>query len=297
MPCSYLLLAGMIAAQPTAPATLTPVTVPAYENVRRASHYASPPEYQAAVSDKRFALRRLSYASDALTVFAYVYGPRSPTAKQPVIIFNRGSWTWPEGFAGEFVTMAHRLAESGFVIVAPMYRGSGGAPGQDEMGGDDVHDLLNLRAVLSGIPGADAERIYLYGESRGGMMVYQALREGFPARAAAVVGAFADLDGMLSNPKWAAAGTQIWPDLARDRTNISRRRSAVQWPEKIGAPILIIHGAADTDVPPEQSLRMAGKLLELGKPVQLLIVEKGSHTISERAKDRDDWIVDWFKRH
>ena len=128
-------------------------------------------------------------------------------------------------------------------------------------------------------------------------MVYQALRDGFPARAAAVVGAFADLEGMLANPKWAAVGTQIWPDLAAHRAEIVARRSAVRWPDKINVPILIIHGARDTEVPPAQSLAITDALLKLGKPVQLMIVENEGHTIDGRAADRDAWVVDWFRRH
>ena len=48
----------------------------------------------------------------------------------------------------------------------------------------------------------NSEKIYLYGKSRGGMMTYQALRDGFPARAAATVGAFTDLEAMLRKPEW-----------------------------------------------------------------------------------------------
>jgi len=165
------------------------------------------------------------------------------------------------------------------------------------MGGADVDDLMNLQSVLPTIAGADASRVYLYGESRGGMMVYQALRDGFPARAAAVVGGFTDLDGMLQNPKWAQIGAQIWPELATHRDEVVRRRSALLWPEKIAAPILIIHGADDTQVPPVQSLKMAERLTELGKPYQLLIVADEGHTISGRPADRDRWVLDWFRRH
>lgn len=232
-------------------------------------------------------MRRLSYLSDGLEVYAYVYGPRSAKSKQPVIIYNRGSFTWPNGFAGELLTMAHRLAQKGYLVVAPMYRGSGGAGGEDEMAGADLDDLMNLRPLLSEIPGADPDRVYLYGESRGGMMVYQALRDGFPAKAAAVVGAFRDLDSILANPEWAAIGAQIWPDLAQHRAAIVSRRSAVQWAPKISSPVLIIHGARDSSVPPAQSLEMTKQLLDADKPLQLMIVENEGHTIDGRAAERD----------
>ena len=71
-------------------------------------------------------------------------GHRAPGGRLPVIVFNRGRWTW-ESFHPQLLVMAHRLAEAGDVVVAPMYRGSGGAPGQDEMGGAELDDLLMRR--------------------------------------------------------------------------------------------------------------------------------------------------------
>ena len=83
----------------------------------------------------------------------------------------------------------HRLTDAGFAVVAQMYRDSEGAPGRDELGGADLADLMNIQPVIAALPYADAGQMFLYGESKGGMMAPQALRDGFPARAAAVVGA------------------------------------------------------------------------------------------------------------
>ena len=273
-----------------------PVKIPAYESVRNIDDYATPDDYRAAANDRRFVFERIAYASDGLTVYAYVYRPREGAGKLPVIIFNRGSWTWPD-FSAELLTMANRLARAGYLVVAPMYRGSGGAAGRDEMGGADLADLFNLLPVIRAMPRADPDRLYLYGESRGGMMVFQALRDGFPARAAAVVGAFTDLDAMLADPQWQAAGDAIWPDLDSNRAAIVERRSALRWPERITKPLLLIHGAEDGAVPATHAIDLARKLSELDKPFQLLVVEGEGHTIGGRPADRDAWVTDWFARH
>ncbi len=273
------------------------IRFPVYEAVPHLDAYATRKAYQAAVADHRFTMERVSYPSDNLTVLAYVYRPTvAPSRPLPVIVFSRGSWTWPE-FHAQLLVMANRLARAGYVVVAPMYRGSGGAPGRDELGGADLDDLLNIGAVLKATPGVDAGRVYLYGESRGGMMVYQALRSGFRARAAAVFGGFTDLEGMLAASGGMEMAARIWPhELQSDRAALVERRSALRWPERITAPILIMHGTADRLCPPEQSLRMAEALQALGKPYELKMFHGEGHTLSGRARERDEDSVRWFQR-
>ena len=274
-----------------------PVTFPAYSSVKNLDGYADEPTYRAAVEDSRFVMEAHAYPSEGMTLHAYVYRPTRPAGRLPVVVFNRGSWTWPKGFAAELLPMAHRLAEKGYLVVAPWYRGSGGDQGRDELGGADLADLFNLVPMIEALPFADASRMFLYGESRGGMMVYQALRDGFPARAAAVFGGFTDLDAMLAEPQWAKAGSAIWPDLEANRAAIVERRSAIRWAAKIGAPVLIMHGGADKAVRPSQSLRMAQALDTLGKPFELWIAEGERHTLTGRAAERDARAAEWFGRH
>lgn len=184
------------------------VQFPPYDADPYAASQGTRADYEAAVADDRFSMRRISYPSDGLEVFAYVYGPVSTDEVRPVVIFSRGTTGRPT-FHSQLLVIAHRFADAGFIVVAPQYRGNGGNTARDEVGGADLNDLFALVPVLKAMPGADASRLFLYGESRGGMMVYQALRDGFPARAAAVYGALTELEWMLENPQWAAAGALL----------------------------------------------------------------------------------------
>jgi dipeptidyl aminopeptidase/acylaminoacyl peptidase len=275
-----------------------PVKVPAYQSIPRIGWYASPEEYEAALRDARFRLTRVSYESDGLTVFAYVYAPaETPKVKQPVIVFNRGSYTWSE-FAGEYLTTFHRLASAGFVVVAPMYRGSGGAPGRDELGGADLDDVLNTISVIRQLPAANADQVFMYGESRGAMMTYQAIREHYSMLAAAVYGGFTDIRP-LSDPggRFAQMALTIWPDYRERRSEIAWRRSAIDWAERFDTPVLIMHGGADQDVSPSHALALATRLQELGKTYQLIIRSGADHHLSGWLAERDAQAIEWFRRH
>ena len=278
-----------------ATSNLQPVTTPDYDSERGIGWAASREEYAAARADARFVFEQFTYQSDGLTVGAYVYRSKAPgRGKSPVIVFNRGSWTRPTGFAGEMLVMARRFAAAGFIVIAPQYRGSNGWGGRDELGGADLHDLMNLPREIGRIPGADPARLFLAGESRGGAMVYMALRDGFPARAAAVWGAFTDLEPLLASGPQAGAAQAIWPDVPRDE--LIRTRSAMRWADRIGVPILIMHGGADQDIPLSQSQRMDAELTRLGKTHDFIVFEGQQHVIGGRGAERDAATIAWFRR-
>jgi dipeptidyl aminopeptidase/acylaminoacyl peptidase len=258
--------------------------------------YNTQAEYEAAVGDARFALRKLRYRSGGLSVVAYLYGPASPAAPRPVVVFNRGSG--PRGdVAPEIAAMLHRLAVAGFAVLCPMYRGSDGGEGTDEMGGADLDDLMATAALVRELPGLDPDRLFLYGESRGGMMVFQALREGYPARAAAVFGAFTDFDRLLaSDPARYAPIVDPMKKSGQYETWV-RRRSALSFVDALRAPLLLMNGGADRGVPPEHAFALAQALGARGRPYALVVFAEERHTIRGEQEERDRQAVRWFRRY
>jgi len=280
-------------------ANLEAIELPDYDSDRGIRWAASREDFDAARADAGLSAEQFTYVSDGLTVGAYLFRARGAQPKPlPVIVFNRGSFVRPKGFAGEMLVMARRYVQAGFIVVAPQYRGSNGWAGQDELGGADLHDLMNIVPELKKIPGADASQVYLSGESRGGAMVYMALRDGFPARAAAVWGAFTDLES-LSAPgaPLEKMALYVWPELATRREEIVRSRSAIYWADKINAPVLIMHGGADEDMPPSQSQRMDAELTRLGKPHKLIVFDGQQHVIGGRGAERDAAAIKWFRKY
>jgi dipeptidyl aminopeptidase/acylaminoacyl peptidase len=129
-------------------------------------------------------------------------------------------------------------------------------------------------------------------------MCLLALRDGFPVRAAAVYGAITDLPAYLSSdPGAAALAERIWPDFKTRREEILRDRSALRWPERISAPLLLMHGGADPQVSPAHTLNLALRLQELHKEYAVVIFAGDSHILTKNRIDRDAQAARWFKSH
>lgn len=270
---------------------------PPYGQVEGIEFYADQGEYEAAVKDPAFTFEKMRYTSDGLSLVCYLYRPAQTTGKKlPLIVFLRGSVTMGDA-APQLITFFHRLASRGFVVLAPQYRGSDGGEGRDEIGGADLADVTNLLPFARALGYVDERNVFLYGQSRGGMMTYQAIRDGFPANAAAVFGAFTDLEIMVQSPYVQRLVAEVWPDFDQRKEAIVQRRSAKYWPEKISVPILIMNGGADPQVDASQPLGLALQLQALKKEYSLVIYAGGNHVLTRDRVDRDERAVQWFERH
>ena len=89
----------------------------------------------------------------------------------------------------------------------------------------------------------------------------------------------------------------LWPDWRTNKEKVLGRRSAVTWADKIDTPLLIMHGGNDQSMPVSQSLSLAARLNDLGKPFELHVSATEGHTISGRATERDALAARWFDSH
>ena len=211
---AYLLCVGICAGQGVESLVIErkPIELPAFESVRQISRYAMPLEYAEAKTDATYSYERLLYRSNGAIVSGFLYSPKAQTCKFPAIVFSRGSLV-VNNQAPVLLTMIRRLAREGFVVFAPMFRGSDGTEGHDELGGADLNDLKSAIDVVKSMPAVDADNVFLYGESRGGIMTYLALRENLAVRAAAVWGAITDIaDYLKSKDPDSKLAKTIWPD-------------------------------------------------------------------------------------
>ncbi|HXT20120.1 MAG TPA: alpha/beta fold hydrolase, partial [Thermoanaerobaculia bacterium] len=79
------------------------------------------------------------------------------------------------------------------------------------------------------------------------------------------------------------------------------RASPLRHAEQIRCPVLLIHGDRDKSAGVEQSRRLAARLRELGKPVELLEVPGAGHVFNFRNREKAElaWqaTLRWLDRY
>lgn len=242
-------------------------------------------------------VNKIRYWSDGLRVNGFLVLPKK-AGKYPCVIWNRGGvkeyGTWDLLRAS---AMLGKLANEGYVVIASQYRGNGGSEGQEEYGGADIADVLNLIPLLHTIPSADTSKIGMFGGSRGGMMTYQALTKTNQIKAAAVLGAPSDERASIqSRPSLENSLLELVDNYLENKEIELDKRSAIKWADKFpkNVPILIMHGNADWRVKSTQSLRLALELDNYRVPYRLLIFEGGDHGLSEFREEFYQELIAWF---
>lgn len=246
-------------------------------------------------------VERIAYRSDGLRVHGYLVAPREGDGL-PAVIYNRGG---NRDFGALDDTTAvfvmGPLAQRGYVLVASQYRGSAGGEGQEEFGGADVNDVLNLIPLIEGLPRADPSRIGMYGWSRGGLMTYLALTRTDRIRAAVIGGGAADaFRNVEQRPEMEQlVYSQLVPNWATDREAALEARSPVRWPNRLHkeTPILMLHGSADWRVDPIEALDMARALYEARHPFRFMFFEGGDHGLFEYRAEVHRATLEWLDRY
>ena len=197
--------------------------------------------------------------SDGLTLGAWLVPP------DPAVPDRRLAVLVAPGNAGNRLTrapLAAALAGEGLTVLLLDYRGYGGNPGSPSERGL-ARDADAARRHLIEQAGFPAERLLYYGESLGAAVV-TALATRHPPAGLILRSPFTAL---------AAAGREHYPFLPvglllRDRFPVAEQIA------RVTAPTVVVHGTADTVVPPAQSLTVAD---HAGGPVTVVAVAGADH--------------------
>ena len=243
-------------------------------------------------------LQKITYLSNGLKISGYIAKPSSPNKKYPCLIYCRGG-NRDYGALNSFeLFYLQRMAAWGYVVIATQYRGGPDSEGKDEFGGADINDVLNLLPTLSQIPNADTSRIGIHGWSRGGMMVYLAMKKTNRFKAAVVGAGAADLYSSikLRDGFEAAVYAECIPNYYKNKDDELKKRSAVYWANMLckTTPLLVMQGSSDWRVSPEENLDLVNKLYKAKQPLKFILYAGGDHGLREYTTETDAEMQKWF---
>jgi dipeptidyl aminopeptidase/acylaminoacyl peptidase len=241
-------------------------------------------------------VRSITYAAaDGLQIPAYLTLPRGRAPKSlPLIVLPHGGPAVRD--TAEFDWWSQALADQGYAVLRPNYRGSNlnvhfREAGYGEWGRKMQTDLSDGVRYLAKEGIADPAKVCIVGASYGGYAALAGVTlDPKVYRCAVSVAGVSDLARML---RWETSGgvdgratTRYWDrfwgvsgasDPALDTISPLKHIDAVN------VPVLLIHGRDDTVVPFEQSQLMFDALRTSKKDVELVTLNKEDHWLSRSA--------------
>jgi dipeptidyl aminopeptidase/acylaminoacyl peptidase len=261
---------------------------PVAKKLEEVAQYRPELDFRALVSPKPMQYT----ARDGMVIHGFLTLPRGREAKNlPLILMPHGG---PFGVRDklEYNDEVQLLANRGYAVLQPNYRGSGGygdaffEAGTGEIGRkmqDDIDDAMDW-AVKQGL--ADPKRVCVVGGSYGGYAaLWSVLRNPERYACAASWAGVTDWNKMLRydrrylservNKRWSARvrGGQAPADL----DTVSPYRLAAQ----LSRPVLLAHGTKDKRVPIAQYTIFEKAAREAPMPPQTLVIKDEGHSFSK----------------
>lgn len=228
-------------------------------------------------------------SSDGLEIPAYMTLPKGIPAKNlPVVMLPHGG-PWARDFWG-YNTMHQMLANRGYAVVSPNFRGSTGYgkkflnAGNNEWGQKMQDDITwgVKHLVAEGI--ADPKRVAIMGGSYGGYATLAGVAFTPDVYAAAIaIVAPSNLVTLLESipPYWEAGRIIMYKRMGDPRTAEGqaqmKRQSPLTAANKIKTPLMVVQGANDPRVNKAESDQIVIALRDRNYPVKYLVAGDEGH--------------------
>ena len=242
-------------------------------------------------------------ARDGVKLSGWLYTPPGAAGPQPMVFIYHGG---PEGQSRPAINAdIQALAASGIAVLTPNVRGSTGAGklfvelDNGPLRVNGVTDIADTSDYMVKAGLADPARLGIMGGSYGGYMVMAGVTE-FPRMFAAGVNLFGvvNFDSFFkyTQPWMAAISTVEYGDPVKDKAMLARL-SPLTNIAKVTTPLLVLHGANDTNVPVIEAEQIVASLKGRGVPVDYILFPDEGHgwrKLPNRIKSTAA-IVDFFK--
>jgi Tol biopolymer transport system component/dienelactone hydrolase len=218
--------------------------------------------------------------------------------KHPAIIWVHGSGAdenylaWHPGAYRMYYAMNQYLAQQGYVVLAPDYRGSSGysrewATGASrDLGGGETQDVDAGADYLKTLSYVDPDRIGIWGLSYGGFMTLQSMVTDPTLFRCAI-----DVAGVGDWETWTTGGMILGRlgETPVTDPELYNRSAPVKHLDKLARPLLVLQGTNDANVPFWESLKVIDSLEKLGKPFDMAIYPGEIHFFRRAFVLRDAW--------
>jgi dipeptidyl aminopeptidase/acylaminoacyl peptidase len=240
-------------------------------------------------------------------ISAFVYVPHNAPRDHthPAIVYVHGG---PQSQTiNNFNRVVQYLANQGYLVIAPNYRGSSGY-GKEfmdadrfDMGGADLQDVLAAADWIQQTGYVDPKKLVVMGGSYGGYMSMMALTKAPEVWAAGIpivpfVNWFTEVqneDPLLREYDLATMGDPVknkalWED-----------RSPSNFVDRIKAPVLLLAGGNDPRCPKSEAQQVADAIKKRGGTAELKIYENEGHGFARVENQIDAYtrVADFLKKY
>ena len=197
------------------------------------------------------------------------------------------------------------FAGNGYVVLQPNFRGSTNygqafiSANIDNWGITDYDDVMTGVDYAVAMGWADPERLICYGWSYGGYLSAWIVTQTDRFQAVSPGAALTNLYSMYSTNDLQDYLASFFGGRPWEETEKYRRHSPMTYAADVTSPVLLMHGGADTRVPPEQSVEFYRALRDLGKDVTFVRFPREGHGIREplHQVDRLRRYAEFFGEH
>lgn len=262
----------------------------------------------------------VSYQSDGLKIYALLTTPQADTPEGgwPVIIFNHG-YIPPAQYqtTQRYVAYTDAFSSNGYILLRPDYRGHGNSEGNPEgayYSPAYTIDVLNAVSSVKKYPGANPNKIGMWGHSMGGSIALRSMVVSKDIKAGVIwAGVVASYEDMVKN--WSRS--RPWVPSEREQAFRRPGRQAlidkygdfnknpqfwqsiapIAFVEDISGPVQIHHGIADEEVPILFSEKLNEALVKAGKTVEYYTYEGDDHNLSANLSIALQRSVQFFDKY
>ncbi|MCK6606244.1 MAG: prolyl oligopeptidase family serine peptidase [Ignavibacteriaceae bacterium] len=264
-------------------------------------------EYKSITPSKFMTLNYTKPNGEVIDGLLYLPDNFDSTKKYPAIVYYYGGTTPVENnFEGRYPK--NIWTANGYIVY--VIQPSGAIGYGQEFSSRHVNDWGTItgeeitgatKAMINSCSFIDPGKIGCIGASYGGFMTMSLITKTDIFAAAISHAGISSLSSYWGEGYWGVvySGIATAESYPWNRKDIYVDKSPLFNADKVNTPILLLHGNADTNVPPGESAQFYSALKLLGKDVEYIEVDKQNHHIIDREK-RELWsktILAYFDKY